>query len=385
MTSLFKDWFEYLCNIQEHITAYYDDNSLHHSMDEIEDHIQLAETPDVGEEDKAYDDYIISNIMHAFIDHEGTRLREPGSLVAKAERLLGQVQVEQRTEEWYSQMTDLLTASELGQIFKSPRTRGQLVLSKANREVRGGSGGLAVPSELMSAFDWGIRFEPVAKMIYETLFPGTKIHDVGRLFHPSLARCAASPDGIVLGTHERSGRLIEIKCPVSRDITNASIPDDYYAQMQQQLEVTDLEECDYFEIKIRSRYSKENPLLVQGEARHYGVLWRIEYIEPATADTPEKHMTYYKYGPVGDMSANCIGLPEGHHIVEVIPWEVIKINLTTVKRDRGWWSMAKTKIEEFWRDVEAARRGEFVLPESSRPSKPKKIAATEDEGCLIKL
>jgi hypothetical protein len=35
-------------------------------------------------------------------------------------------------------------------------------------------------------------------------------------------------------------------------------------------------------------------------------------------------------------------------------------------------------IDLFWEDVEKARRGEFVVPESSRPSKKQKV-----DQCMI--
>ncbi len=389
MTSILKDWFDYLCSMQEHITAYYDETSFQHTIADVEDAIEMAIEPSSDETDEvttaALNEYTAQMILEAFEHHEGARFiskDERSRLKMRAELLLRQQQVEQRSAQWYQEMTGLLTASELRTILKPNRTRGQLVLAKARGDTRPQTGApMAVPSELMSAFDWGIRFEPVIKMIYEAKFPGTKVHEVGRLYHTSLPRCAASPDGVVLGSSERAGRLLEIKCPVTRDITSATIPDDYYAQMQQQLEVTDLEECDYMEVKIRSKYSSEVPLLLQGDALYRGVIWRVDYDEGVGTDE-ERSYSYYVYGSLGDMSGALPSkLPEGHHVAEVIPWEAIKINLVTVSRNRTWWTMALTKINEFWADVEKARAGTFVLPPSSRKTKAEK----EEEGCLFKF
>ena len=80
------------------------------------------------------------------------------------------------------------------------------------------------------------------------------------------------------------------------------------------------------------------------------------------------------------MSGTAPKLPESHHVAETIPWEAVKINLVTVSRNRTWWTMALTKINEFWADVEKARAGTFVLPPSSRKTK-----VVEDEGCLFKF
>lgn len=400
MTTFLRDCFDYLVSVQEHITSYYDDATLHHTINDVEDALDMMDelAPDESETAKALNDYMVATMMEAFADHEGSRLRQGTTTqIEKATALLTQKQVEQRTAEWYAEATELLTASELGQIFKPPRTRGQLVMSKAFPVPRPTTGGGAVPSQLMTAFDWGIRFEPVVKQIYEARFPGTKIHDVGRIYHATMPKCAASPDGVVLGEGPKAGRLIEIKCPVSREI-GRHIPDDYYAQMQQQLEVCDLEECDYIEVKIRSKYSNEAPLLIEGPALYNGCIWRIEYSEKSGEGDEEFHRSYYLYGPVGDMTATCPALPEGppeakprsesesptfgwgrgHHIVEVIPWEIVKINLITVRRDRHWWLRTTEKIAEFWADVEKARSGEFILPPSSR-TKP------QEEQCMIVL
>ena len=44
--------------------------------------------------------------------------------------LLNRKQIQQRTPAWYAQMTTILSASELGKLFASPRERGKLVMSK---------------------------------------------------------------------------------------------------------------------------------------------------------------------------------------------------------------------------------------------------------------
>ena len=53
------------------------------------------------------------------------------------------------------------------------------------------------------------------------------------------------------------GRMLEIKCPKSRVITGF-IPEVYRAQIQGQLEVCDLEYCDFLECEIKVYNSKED-------------------------------------------------------------------------------------------------------------------------------
>ena len=75
---------------------------------------------------------------------------------------------------------------------------------------------------------------------------------------------AASPDGInVKIDNPRYGRLLEIKNPTSREITG--IPKkEYWVQMQMQMEVLNLDECDFLETSFKE-YKTENEYLEDGE------------------------------------------------------------------------------------------------------------------------
>lgn len=46
------------------------------------------------------------------------------------DELLARKQTEQRTEEWYQQMSTIISASELGNLFASPYQRAKFVKSK---------------------------------------------------------------------------------------------------------------------------------------------------------------------------------------------------------------------------------------------------------------
>ena len=75
----------------------------------------------------------------------------------------------------------------------------------------------------------------------------TKVYDYGCLPHPKYKFLAASPDGINDDPESPLfGRMLEIKNVVSRKITG--IPKkEYWIQMQLQMEVCDLDECDFLE------------------------------------------------------------------------------------------------------------------------------------------
>jgi hypothetical protein len=286
------------------------------------------------------------------------------------DELLNRKQIEQRTPEWYEQMTKIISASELGNLFASPRQRAKMVMSKTlPYEARNQS--LAIPSDSMSAFDWGIRFEPVVKLIYEYKYNAT-VKELGRLHHQIDPRCTASPDGLVYDSanNKKTGRLIEIKCPVTREI-DGSVPKDYYVQMQMQLHVTGLKQCDYVEAVFSSKYN--NMTIKEGPGLYNGYIALIRF-----AELKGNQEFYYVYSPVNVDSDWQPTVNEDEEIVEIIPWKLMEWSEQIVTRSEEWWTSIKPMIDTFWEDVEKAKRGDFVVPESTRPAK-----RPREEKCMI--
>jgi hypothetical protein len=286
------------------------------------------------------------------------------------DELLNRKQIEQRTPEWYAQMNDIISASELGNLFASTRQRAKMVISKTMRyEPRFAP--LAVPSDRMSAFDWGIRFEPVVKQIYEHKYKAT-VKELGRLIHPTYNKCSASPDGLVYecSNSEKVGRLVEIKCPVTREI-DGTVPKNYYAQMQMQLHVTQLKLCDYVEAQFSSKYNNTPERI--GPGLYNGFVALVRYPE-----MKGDNEFYYVYSPVNVENNWQPEIKKDEELVEIIPWRLIQWKEQIVTRSEEWWTSIKPVIDTFWEDVEKAKRGEFVLPESTRP-----VKKTKDEKCMI--
>lgn len=292
------------------------------------------------------------------------------------EELTTRKQTEQRTEAWYRQMSEIISASELGQLFAAPRQRAKLVLSKTLPYVPRNAP-LAVYSDQMSAFDWGIRFEPVVKQIYIEKY-GTTLKELGRLHHPTQPTCTASPDGLVYHCPKgvRTGRLLEIKCPVSREI-DGTIPKDYYTQMQMQLHVTGLRQCDYIEAEFASPYQSFLPK--QGPTEYSGTIALVFTRRPDGSGSFE-----YRYGPVNGPADWEPMVEENEEVVEWIPWRLMRWSEQVVARNEEWWEALQPVLRTFWEDVERAKRGEFVVPESTRPSKRAKTA-DPPSTCLIQF
>jgi putative phage-type endonuclease len=286
--------------------------------------------------------------------------------------LLNRDQIEQRTPAWYAQMTTIISASELGRLFGSPRERAKLVMSKMESPLPR-SQQLATFSDHMSAFDWGIRFEPVVKQIYEAKH-GVTIKELGRLIHRTDPRCSASPDGLIYDcpNNIRTGRLIEIKCPVTREIDD-NIPKEYYAQMQMQLHVTGLQHCDYVEAVFSSRYKQGNNIPHEGPSQYNGFVALVRY-----ANLEADQEFYYIYSPINCPADWSPEIADDEEIVEITPWRLMEWAEHLVARSEEWWTSLQPKMDAFWEDVEKAKRGEFTVPESTRaPKKPK------EEKCMI--
>jgi hypothetical protein len=87
---------------------------------------------------------------------------------------------------------------------------------------------------------------------------------------------------------------------------------------------------------------------------------------------------YYIYGSINEHDWQP-DIKDGEEIVELIPWRLFQWNEKTVLKNDDWWTGLKPIINKFWDDVASAKRGEFDVPESSRPQK----RARKDDDCMI--
>jgi hypothetical protein len=284
------------------------------------------------------------------------------------EWLLTAPQVEQRTTAWYNQAKTVLTGSEIGELFKGPRSLASLVLSKAlfnpdAPEAQSPNRILAVPRLETKATDWGIRYEPVVKQHLEKSL-ACKIHELGRICHRDpLQKVAASPDGLFVdGPAELVGRLVEIKCPLSR-LIKPEIPIDYWRQMQLQLECTGLQACEYVEAKFKERALNEP---VSEGSLDSGIITLVQ-----NSDTLEHRYFYEATEPHT--------IEDPWTIRESYAWDLVHFRRTTVLKDPTWFPSIQPNLLKFWETVEAFRNGTWSAP----PPRPKKVKATEAPVCAI--
>ena len=271
-------------------------------------------------------------------------------------------QIPQRSEEWYRHFGKVLTASEFSAVFTNTKRRRDLVVSKVNPSTDIPNFQHACPTDSMTALGWGIRFEPVVKQLLEHR-DKCKLFEPGRLYHKTNTHLAASPDGLIAeaSNPEQLARLVEIKCPYSRTI-GGEIPSDYWIQMQIQMEVADVDECEYIEVELVSnRANQQIPLDLSGTT-YQGIV----YLVKKGVREGEAFDYQYVYGDIDTQDRP--EFPKGYECIETIPWGLKRWHRKVVSRDRTWYESTKSWQEAFWNDVEAVRQGQDIQqPISKKP------------------
>jgi len=262
-------------------------------------------------------------------------------------------QMPQRTTDWYSQKRNMLTASEISNLWKGPRARINLIASKAMPPQEIGAKRLAVLRSETNPMDWGVRYEPVVKMILER--EGAQIQELGRIQHRTIPGLAASPDGLYTAG-PLSGSLVEIKCPISRVIA-AEIPFEYWCQMQIQMEVCGIDTCEYVEAKF-----KEN---VESEPEGY-----ISLFIHTDEETDEMKYVYHT-GPEHGQNTS-----EPWICIETYSWACSSLRRSIVKRDIAWFTKIRTDIDLFWKEVVEVREGRRIL----EPAKKRRVEPEVELG-----
>lgn len=140
----------------------------------------------------------------------------------------------QRSEEWLKLRGNMLTASDAATaIGLNPYEKPvDLILKKCGHNKFNGN----------AATFHGNKYEDEARDKYCEMY-GEVSHEIGLHPHPIYNWLGGSPDGIT-----ESGRLVEIKCPLKREIKE-EVPVYYMPQLQLLMEILNLEVCDFIQYK----------------------------------------------------------------------------------------------------------------------------------------
>lgn len=147
----------------------------------------------------------------------------------------------QRTPEWYAKRKELLTASDAAAALNIPpyeRYRGSPREHLLEKKVAD------IPiTGYNPAISHGVKHEDEVREALCALL-GEPVKEHGLFVHQKYPWLGASPDGV-----SASGKMVEIKCPLRRQITPGHVPEHYYPQVQLQLEVCDLDVALFVQFK----------------------------------------------------------------------------------------------------------------------------------------
>lgn len=315
----------------------------------------------------------------------------------------------QRTSEWYKFRWNLITASNAWKAFESQNTINQLIYEKCqplkdfNNE--------AVEDEIKmvntnTTLHWGQKYEPLSVMIYEHMY-SSKVEDFGCIQHPIYKFIGASPDGIIIQSDTgRYGRMLEIKNIVNREI-NGIPKKEYWVQMQLQMEVCDLDECDFLETKFieysdyQSYRDDSSIALLNGDNfNSYATSKDGSYKGIIIHLHTKEGSPHYEYMPLNLWKPDDIVKweedtinkyekePYNYTFLKFIYWKLEKLSCVLVLRNKDWFKNNIGQLEKVWKIIEEERISGY---EHRAPNKKlKKEQSTKpyidnSETCFLKI
>ena len=302
-------------------------------------------------------------------------------------------QFEQKSSEWYDQRNGCLTATAVATAldedpYKYP---AELLLEKC------GKGEPFIENENVHH---GRKYEQVGNMFYE-FRNNVSVGEYGLIQHSKNKFIGASPDGICERySYDRStltklvGRLLEIKFPKRRKIlTDGELDGDicphyYFVQVQTQLYVTGLDECDFLQCKIEEYSSWEDykadthplipslsnatglekgcliqllPINMIGKGDHKMCIYNSKYIYPPKLHMTETEIKSWISEEMINFPAN--NLSAQYMIDRVIYWRLATVACNLIKADNEWMRSKVPQLKQFWNYVLFYRKNPEKLEE----------------------
>jgi putative phage-type endonuclease len=281
------------------------------------------------------------------------------------------IQPEQRTDSWYIFRNSTLTASNIYKIFVSEFTQSQLIIEKSETiDVNKYKN-----TNLNSPMHWGQKYEPVSILYYEYINK-TKVTEFGCIPHDKYSYIAASPDGIVCDENsELFGRMIEIKNVVSREITG--IPKmEYWIQMQIQMEVCNLYECDFLETKF-VEYLNEEEYISDTSSKFQGFIMQFCKNNEVHYEYPPFNLNNIHSEEYYIWTERQLNLNKDKTFVKNLYWKLEVISCVLVLRNKLWFKNICPYIEIFWNNLLLEKEsGQY----KDRISKKRKMKYEDDKS-----
>lgn len=276
-------------------------------------------------------------------------------------------QPKQRTAGWFAMRKGLITASDVGSCltktssicdsyikafhlerkFTKSYTNYCNPYSNLQEFLLKKKGYIKFESNVFTT--WGNKYEDCANRFYENISQ-ERVLEFGLLFHENIKWLACSPDGIT-----EDGKMLEIKCPYKRNI-NGIPPFYYWIQVQIQLEVANLDECDYLECVIEPIEEKDFVSLKSETTFVYNTPEgrkeekKLMRNQGLLISINEKTFLYpgRKYQTRDELvkwaEKKCEKYEKLKPVVQY--YRVKSYSLVNVKRDKKWFESAKEQLEK---------------------------------------
>lgn len=308
---------------------------------------------------------------------------ESNAIESTIELLKSKPQPDQKSDEWYIKRKNMMTASNLWKVFKSESTRNSIIYEKCNVNSK-------PPQYYGGPMEWGNKYEPISVMLYEYEYK-TKVDDFGCITHDKYEYIGASPDGINVDVDSsRYGRMLEIKNIVNREITG--IPkEEYWVQMQIQMETCNLDYCDFFETRFKE-YETEQLFYENDDKSYKGVI--LQFIKKPSLlqdNNDDGYKPFYVYQDINQtinketielwIDAKQIEYTNSHVLIKKYYYYLDEMSCVLVKRNKKWFEIAAPLIEDTWNTILMERETGY----EHRATKPRKKIVIESDNNNIKI
>lgn len=325
---------------------------------------------------------------------------------AKIQSLRELPQPIQRTPEWYKFRWNLITASSAWKAFQGQSTINQLIYEKCQPLKDHTVDEEKKIINTNTTLHWGQKYEPLSVMLYEHIYD-SKVEDFGCICHTTYKFIGASPDGIITQSNTgRYGRMLEIKNIVNREI-NGIPKKEYWIQMQLQMEVCDLDECDFLETKFveysdcKSYYDDSLLECFDGEEFNSNIKTKEgSYKGVIIYFYTKDGKPYYEYMPLNLWKSDDITKwqetiinkyetePYNYLFIKFLYWKLEKLSCVLVLRNKEWFKNNVEQLQEVWNTIEKERETGYQHREPAKKTlnnKYKPELSSNEEVCLLKV
>ena len=341
---------EYLDIIFENITEYDYDDDIDDFKNDVFKHFHLivpkrskTGNPVTYEMNESYSNFITTKL----------------NIIEEKDK----AQPEQRTQAWFEQRHNLLSASTIWKSIDKQNYKNALIFEKCEPIDPEKYNKVSINTP----FHHGQKYEPVAQAYYEFKYDAI-IKEYGCIPHTTYKFLGASPDGInIKKTSKRYGRMLEIKCPTTREITG--IPKkEYWVQTQLQMECCDLEECDFLECSFKE-YENEEEATKDGDFQYT----KDGKLKGVMIQFYHNTKPYYEYAPINSTKEEfdiwyeeTMEKNKDKAWVKNIYWYLKEVSCVLIQRNRLWFTHVVNEMEELWDTIVKERETGY---EHRKPTK----------------